>query len=240
MESSLPFKINISTEVMRWRAETFWAKEPETILWLRNHCESINPVSFFLDVGANIGMYSLFAASLSQSVFIVAVEPAPNNSRYLSENIQLNNFSNRFILVSQPLASKVFRGSLANPDQRPGATGAQVHKESTLGEHQITTITGDFLVEQSAIYDGILKIDVDGNELDILIGFEKSLKEKRFRSILVELTESNINQITLFMRECEYVEDLSYRSLPEHSDSRRRASGKSESNTIFIIQSQNT
>ena len=119
-------------------------------------------------------------------------------------------------------------------------TGAQIHKESTFGEHQITTTTGDFLVEQSAIYDGILKIDVDGNELDILIGFEKSLKEKRFRSILVELTGSNINQITVFMRDCGYVEDLSYRTLPEHSDSRRRASGKSESNTIFVIQAQNT
>jgi len=236
MGSSLPFKINNSTEVMRWRAETFWAKEPETILWIKDHCGSTNPVSFFLDVGANIGMYSLFAASLSQSICIIAVEPAPNNSKYLSENIQLNNFSNRFTIVSQPLASKVFEGSLANPDQRPGATGAQVHEESTLGELQITTTTGDFLVEQSAIYDGILKIDVDGNELDILSGFEKSLKEKRFRSILVELTGSNINQITEFMGDCGYVEDLWYRALPEHSDSRRRASGKSESNTVFTHQ----
>ena len=193
-------------------------------------------MSFFLDVGANIGMYSLYAASLSQSIYIVAVEPAPNNFRYLSENIQLNNFSNRFNLVSQPLASKVLKGSLANSDQRPGATGAQFQRDSYLGKDSITSTTGDFLVEQIAIIDGILKIDVDGNELDILRGFKKSLKGKRFRSVLVELTGSNINEITSFMCDCGYVEDLSYRELPEHSDSRRKASGKSESNTVFIVQ----
>ena len=59
-------------------------------------------------------------------------------------------------------------------------------------------------------------------------------------SVLVELTGSNINQISAFMLDCEYVEDLSYRALPDHSDSRRRASGKSESNTIFIIKSNKT
>ena len=89
---------------------------------------------------------------------------------------------------------------------------------------------------KNGLNDGILKIDVDGNEMDILLGFERSLKEKRFRSVLFELTEFNFNEINLFMLECGLVEDLSYRTLPLHSDSRRKANGKSESNTVFTLR----
>ena len=181
-------------------------------------------------------MYSLYACSLSQSISIIAVEPAPNNLKYLIENIGLNSFSARFTVISNPLASRVFNGTLVNPDQRPGASGAQVQDVFSSAGHEITTVTGDLLVQKNGLNDGILKIDVDGNEMDILLGFERSLKEKRFRSVLVELTEFNFNEINLFMLECGLVEDLSYRTLPLHSDSRRKANGKSESNTVFTLR----
>jgi len=233
MSIELPFTINSSTEIMKWRAETFWKKEPETIKWIEKFCTSEEPPTFFLDVGANIGMYSLYACSLMKSLRIIAVEPAPNNLQYLIENIGMNNFSDRFQVVTRPLASSIFQGTLSNPDKRPGATGAQVRKDLSLDASQIMTITGDLLVEQYRVLNAILKIDVDGNELDILHGFKESLILKLVRSVLVELTEANSNEIAHFLNQCGFEEDCSFRNVPGHSDIRRKESGKSERNTIF-------
>ena len=235
MNIELPFIINSSTEIMKWRAETFWVKEPETIKWIEKFCTLDHSPSFLLDVGANIGMYSLFAASLMRTLRIIAIEPAPNNLQYLIENVELNKFSDRIQVVSKPLASSVFQGTLSNPDQRPGATGAQVKSEFSSDPRKITTTTGDLLVAEHSVFNAILKIDVDGNELDILQGFRESLIGKRICSVLVELTEANNDEIVLFMNECGFEEDLSFRKIPGHSDFRRKESGRSERNTIFKI-----
>jgi hypothetical protein len=47
------------SETSLWRAETLLTKEPETIEWI----ETFNEESVFWDVGANIGVYSLYAAA---------------------------------------------------------------------------------------------------------------------------------------------------------------------------------
>ena len=71
----LPFKIDVSNEIPRFRAETFWTKEPETIQWINNNLRSDSNVRLFIDVGANIGIYTLYAASVSANVEILAAEP---------------------------------------------------------------------------------------------------------------------------------------------------------------------
>ena len=80
----------ISNDIEQWRHDTFWDKEPETIEWIK----SFEPNTVFFDVGANIGIYSLYAASLYSESLIYAFEPVKQNFVRLMQNIELNKFNN--------------------------------------------------------------------------------------------------------------------------------------------------
>ena len=73
MQSSgpLPFAIDLSAEIPRFRAETFWSKEPETLEWINRNLDNKSNVDLFIDVGANIGIYSLYASVVNQGVSII-------------------------------------------------------------------------------------------------------------------------------------------------------------------------
>ena len=69
----LPFKMIVETEIEKWRRDTFWEKEPETIAWI----DDMEPGEILFDVGANIGIYTLYAAS--RGVRVIAIEPVFEN-----------------------------------------------------------------------------------------------------------------------------------------------------------------
>ena len=71
-----------------WRAETLVTKEPGTIEWL----EAITPGSVLLDVGANVGMYTVFAAVIS-GARVFAFEPESQNYALLCKNIVTNGIT---------------------------------------------------------------------------------------------------------------------------------------------------
>jgi len=81
MQSSgpLPFAIDLSAEIPRFRAETFWSKEPETLKWINRNLGDKSNVDLFIDVGANIGIYSLYASIVNQGVSIMSIEPFSAN-----------------------------------------------------------------------------------------------------------------------------------------------------------------
>ena len=59
--SSKKINYSISNDKTLWRAKTLFTKEPITINWIRNFKKD----SVFFDVGANVGMYSVFAAIIN-------------------------------------------------------------------------------------------------------------------------------------------------------------------------------
>src|SRR3989338_2072811 len=84
-------KIIVSNQVEQWRVNTLFTKEPETISWLE---ETISPESVLYDIGANIGLYSLYAAHLfPEKAQVIAFEPESLNFARLNQNIYLNKFN---------------------------------------------------------------------------------------------------------------------------------------------------
>ena len=80
----LIYNIKNSTSLMR--AQTLFTKEPVTIRWIRKFIKD----RVFFDVGANVGMYSIYAAKISK-VKVYSFEPESNNFNTLIENIISNN-----------------------------------------------------------------------------------------------------------------------------------------------------
>ena len=86
-KSSKKLKFDIINETTLWRAETLFSKEPETIQWIRNFKSN----SIFYDIGANVGMYSIFAAINDKKNKIYSFEPHAGNFMSLVKNININN-----------------------------------------------------------------------------------------------------------------------------------------------------
>jgi FkbM family methyltransferase len=137
--------------------------------WLRRN-------ELFVDVGANIGTYALWAAA--QGATAVAVEASPKATRLLRENIRLNPYP---ISVQECAASS--RGGNGRFTSGAGPRG----KLSNSGEIEVQRCTLDALIG-SRVARGV-KIDVEGAELEVLKGGENALREHRIQVLQLEWNE---------------------------------------------------
>lgn len=76
-------------EKAEWRATTLLTKEPETISWIN----SFNKKDILWDIGANIGMYSLYAGI--KGINTLSFEPSPSNYWVLCKNIEINKLDEK-------------------------------------------------------------------------------------------------------------------------------------------------
>ena len=85
----LIFKIYDYGKITRMRAATFFQKEPETIRWIK----TFNKNDRLIDIGANIGIYSLYSAT--KGIDVVSIEPDSLNYALLNLNIKLNDLGKK-------------------------------------------------------------------------------------------------------------------------------------------------
>lgn len=124
-----------------------------------------------VDIGANIGCFSVLAASHGAKVF--AVEPEPNNLELLKENIKINNFEKQINIVEYGISN--FTGTAIIND---GGGGASIKDDVSDGSF-INIITLDELFSMYKIKKvDVLKIDVEGSELEIIIGASRENLQK--------------------------------------------------------------
>ena len=237
--SMLPFKIDVSNEIPRFRAETFWTKEPETIQWINNNLRSDSNVRLFIDVGANIGIYTLYAASVNTNVEILAAEPIYKSFIELQNNIDLNHWVDRVKAVNVAISDTDGNGRMTRIDDRVGSSGAQLENGSE-GEGVVVSVTtGDQLVidyassEVVTVNSVMLKIDTDGNELDVLRGFNNMFAKGAISTVLVETNPLNADAIEQFLAAWNLLEDVEYHKIVDHSDHRRSLNGNVERTKIY-------
>jgi FkbM family methyltransferase len=235
-DAKMPFKMSLSDPISLWRAETFWFKEPETIEWLNFFGSTENLHSIVLvDVGANIGIYTLYWCSLNRNLRAISIEPFEENYKLLVSNVDMNDFTDRVKFLKQPLSSQKNYGVYDISDKRPGSSSFKFSPGDMqdLGNSKlIESLTLDILLNRVA-GQKILKIDVDGNDFDILQGAEESLTNKDIVSILIESTEIQQYEIRKFLVRFGFEPDYRFNTLANHSDVRRKASDKLERNRIY-------
>jgi len=174
-----------------YRARSFSDKEPETLEWI----ESIDEGSVFWDIGANVGIYSIYAAKRKKAQ-VWAFEPSVFNLEFLARNINLNNLQNQIRILPVALndgvgfnlmkhSTTTWGGALSVFDKDFGQDGkklADVFSYTTLG------VSMDFAVRNLNVpLPDYIKMDVDGIEHMILAGGVESLKHTK--EILVEINE---------------------------------------------------
>ncbi|MDH3240354.1 MAG: FkbM family methyltransferase [Alphaproteobacteria bacterium] len=173
----------------RMRAETFSTKEPETIAWIDGFAAHAK----LLDIGANVGVYSLYAGLKGHEVR--CIEPDALNFALLNLNIADNGLGGRVIAYPFSIHSESKVAELNVGEYRWGGARSSFDrnvnwKGEVLGEgfsQGSPGITVDDFVAKTGFVPDHIKIDVDGNELLVLQGARSTLSNPQCRSILVEM-----------------------------------------------------
>ncbi len=185
-------------QLTEWRVKTFFIKEPETLEWIDSF-DSDNKTVFW-DIGANIGLYSIYNALKNNNSITYSFEPSTSNLRVLSRNISINNLENKIKIISLPLSnlpnnffkmneSNFVEGGALNTFKEnfdfEGKVFEPKSKYSMLG----TSI--NYLLENKILdVPDYIKIDVDGTEHLILKGADKFLNNKKIKSLSIEINEN--------------------------------------------------
>ncbi len=188
-------KFFIPNHISKWRVDTFFNKEPETLDWIDNFKKK---KIIFWDIGANVGLYSIYASIIHGKIKVYSFEPSFLNLNILSRNIFINNLNNKIRIFQLPLNDKYFNFSQMN--ETTLSTGGafsgfknnlkNYEGKKVLNSYQILGVSLDTLIENKILdIPDYIKIDVDGLEYLILNGFSKFISHKKLKSILLEIDE---------------------------------------------------
>ena len=178
-----------------YRGRSLLTKEPETIAWI----DGMSSEEVIWDVGANIGVYSLYAAKVKK-MKVIAFEPSASNYAVLCRNIELNKLDNEITGFCMALSDSNKFDRLYFPTTNIGASGNQQGITKNMFNEDFTPMfsqgslgmTIDSLIENwGFIPPNHIKIDVDGIEGLIIDGADKTLKSLKTKSLLVEVVESS-------------------------------------------------
>ena len=205
----------------KFRADTFFTKEPEVLDWINR----FGGRGDLWDIGANVGLYSIFCAKKFPRTSVKAFEPSPFNLKLLSRNISANNVSSNIQIMPIALTrSSGFQELLFGSITEGGALNAfgvdfgyDGVKFEANTKISCWGASGDFLINSGIIkkIPTSIKIDVDGIEHYILSGMENILKSKECQSVYIEANRDFKKQydgICNLLIECGFSKELETRS----------------------------
>lgn len=148
----------------------------------------------FFDIGANIGLFSLHASNIvGENGKISAFEPTPVTFDRLKKNIDINNFSNinaENIGLSDAIG--VVKFNVSNDGLDAWNSFATLADVGECTEIQVSTNTLDNYISTSETEKiDLIKLDVEGWELNVLKGATRLLSTPNSPVMLVEFTETN-------------------------------------------------
>ncbi len=191
-------KFFVPNDLLNWRVDTFFTKEPETLEWIDNFEKKENLI--FWDVGANIGLYSIYNSLKNPKSTTIAFEPSSSNLRVLTRNISINNLEKNIKVVPMPLTNKknIFQEMKEGQFLEGGALNSFGEKFDFEGKefkhimkYNLLGTTMNYFIENSILdIPDYIKIDVDGIEHLILEGGDKILNHNKLKSLSIEINEN--------------------------------------------------
>src|SRR5262245_45908783 len=184
-------RFDVSNPTIEWRVRTLFTKEPDTIQWIDTFLDG----DVMLDVGANVGMYTIWAA-MTRGARVVALEPESQNYAVLNRNVHLNGLGERVAAYCVAASDAdgfnfLYLGSFCAGDachnfgESVGYDGRPMPSAFRQG---CVAVKIDSLVRDGVVpVPNHVKIDVDGIEPRVIQGAAQTLRDLRVRSVLIEI-----------------------------------------------------
>jgi FkbM family methyltransferase len=174
-----------------------WEKEVRQFVTELNLEDDDDRIS--IDIGANIGIYTLLLSHLYPKCKVISIEASPTIFEKLKLNCQLNNLlpGSNLVLLNKAVSDKdgtwvefyekhsmstMSKGFLTSISSK-----IITNKDDELHKEIVRTVTIDNLAETTNINEiSFLKIDVEGAEVLVLKGAINILTEKKVRNMIIE------------------------------------------------------
>lgn len=213
------------TTFTKWRVDSLFQKEPITIQWIAELAAG----EVLVDIGANVGMYSIWAAK-TRGARVFAFEPEAQNYAILNRNIVLNGLDRQITAYCVALSDAGGYSELHLSDLRPGGSchslGERVDfkHEPMIPKYSQGCVAArlDDLVAAGVIpTPHYVKIDVDGIEPKIIAGARGVLANRALRSLLIETNQNLADH----RRMVEELQSLGFRYDPTQVAAAERRDG---------------
>jgi FkbM family methyltransferase len=199
------FKLNQYIFLLSLRGIGILNCENDSISGEHSFIESISVIlndSIVIDVGANVGGYSNYISSVSPNANIFSFEPHPETFLILKENAENNNFT----AINSACGNEKGTLKLYAYAEKEDSTHSSLYKEvieeffsSKSKNWDVEVMTLDtFVVENGIERIRLLKIDTEGNELQVLIGACEIISKDAVDMIHFEFNEMNAFSKTFF------------------------------------------
>ena len=185
------------------RPLSLWIKEEGTMQWISSDTRAGD---VFMDIGANIGIYAIAAGHrVGSEGQVYAFEPHKVNALSLMRNIQLSKLSDRVKVFACALAGDVGVFEFNYRSLASASSTSQLGHRYVAGEGSFEPVASEMVFASTVdrlVGDGVMrpphliKIDVDGNEVQILKGMAALLSSAdRPRAVQVELNVGEQDQV---------------------------------------------
>ncbi len=190
---NIKYFLSCPNNLTRWRAETYFTKEPETIEWI----DTFQRGDVLFDIGANIGLYSIYAAK--KNVKVIAFEPESQNYALINKNVYLNNCEDQVMVINIALSDTDCLDYLNIPSFQAGSAincfkdTIDWNSESFIPSFKqgiLSFSLDSFLLMYPVDFPTHIKIDVDGIEPKIIRGAQSTLSNKKLKSLSIEINEA--------------------------------------------------
>jgi FkbM family methyltransferase len=208
----------LSGSASRKRLRTLFTKEPITLAWIDTFADG----DVLYDVGANVGMYTIYAA-VSRNAKVYAFEPEALNYAELNKNIYLNGLHSSVLAYCVALTDVDKADRLLLSDFGLGISYHDFEENSWTDDKEFAVdwkISKDDRRAQgclgrrldSLISDGLafpdhIKIDVDGLEHRVIEGMIDTLQQPELKTVLIEINFDNAKNLAVIER----MRDLGWR-----------------------------
>ena len=165
----------------------------------------------FYDIGAHIGIISLTASIFGKSkqLAVFAFEPHPETVQRLKENIVLNDVDIKVYQIAMGDYCGQTKLHVGNFGDGKNTIISSVLKDEKF--IKIPIITVDRFVHQGHPTPNLVKIDVEGYEMNVLLGMEETLKNNSVRHLFIEvhpnllkMIRCNEKELTSWLNERDY------------------------------------
>lgn len=198
-----PFEFRCATVTETRRAVVSTRRERAVLAELRDLCL---PGMVVFDVGANVGTHSLALADVvGPDGTVICFEPHSKTFEALVANISRNGFEN-IVTKHKALGATTETAKLYVEHDDPGVGSHSLIRrtEDIETAEEIDVIRGDEFVKDQGYHPDLMKIDVEGGELDVLQGLTETLREDKPLLVVEVHDVVDFESVREFLRDRDY------------------------------------
>lgn len=219
-----------------WRVSSFETKEPETVKWIASFSED----DVFVDIGANMGLYSIFAAVYAKAR-VFAFEPESQNYALLNQNIDANKMGARVTAWCCALSDAnridhlyLSRFSAADSMHQFGAEvdDKLAPRKAAYAQGSFSYELDDLIARGAVPVPDHIKIDVDGFEHLVIAGAKATVNNPAVQSVLIEINPHLDEHKKLI----DYMTSMGFQYDSDQVERARRKDGNTKDYAEYIFR----